>query len=219
MMSHWWVYKWRPNVHCMHPGQAPAEDHQSQYQAHNKVIATHTFGCVWTILHAPLSWPSLQYPIPWQLHTHFTCFWVLPDKKSKAYTSAIHTDMKYKARKRKQDRESEIEKVKLRKQETAMRYKRTTHYQTSNSTYHYTNDKLYFNIHSPHQQWPWFPAETRRWSGRLWWLWRNLVTSDRDLDAIRRPGDGSRYIRTSFTLWWRIHIMRTTDVLHSSHGL
>jgi len=33
-ISHRWVYKRRLNVHCMYPGQAHAEDHESQDQAY-----------------------------------------------------------------------------------------------------------------------------------------------------------------------------------------
>jgi len=54
---------------------------------------------------------------------------------------------------------------------------------------------------------------------RLWWLWRNLVPSDGNSHAIRRPGDGSRSIFTSCTVWWRLRSIRRTRVLHSSQGL
>ena len=49
------------------------EDHQRQDQAHNKAIGTCTFGCVWTILNAQLSQPSLLYPIHRRLHTLHLC--------------------------------------------------------------------------------------------------------------------------------------------------
>ena len=44
------------------------------------------------------------------------------------------------------------------------------------------------------------PSETPGCSGRLWWLWWNLTTSDRELHASHHPGDGSRCILTSITL-------------------
>jgi len=37
-----------------------------------------------------------------------------------------------------------------------------------------------------HHQRPWFPSETPVCSGRLWWLWRNLVPSDREVKTTRR---------------------------------
>ena len=51
-----------------------------------------------------------------------------------------------------------------------------------------------------HQQQHQFPSETPGCSGRLWWLWWNLTTSDRKLHASHHPGDGSRCILTSITL-------------------
>ena len=45
-----------------------------------------------------------------------------------------------------------------------------------------------------HQQQPQFPSETPGCSGRLWRLWRNLVPSDGELHAARRPGDALRCI-------------------------
>jgi len=88
-----------------------------------------------------------------------------------------------------------------------------------------TTFKYSFNLNQSwppivsHQQRPQFPSETPGCSRRLWRLWRNLVRSDGELIATRRPGDGSRCIRTSFTLWWSIRIIRMTRVLHSSQGL
>jgi len=63
------------------------------------------------------------------------------------------------------------------------------------------------------------PTETPGCSGRLWRLWQKLVPSDRKLHPICPPGDGSHCIRTSFTVWWHIRIIRMTRVLHSSQGL
>jgi len=50
------------------------------------------------------------------------------------------------------------------------------------------------DIASTHQQQLQFPSETPGCSGRLWRLWRNLVPSDGESDATRRPRDGSRCI-------------------------
>jgi len=68
-ISHCRIYKRWLNLHRMHSGEAQAQTHQSQDQAHYKAISTHTFGWMWTILHAHLRWPSLLYPIHWWLHT------------------------------------------------------------------------------------------------------------------------------------------------------
>jgi len=76
-ISDWWMYTIRLNVHCMHSGQAQAEDHQSQDQAHYKAIWTVAFGCLSTILHAYLRWPSLLYPIHWLIHM-LHLHWGLP---------------------------------------------------------------------------------------------------------------------------------------------
>jgi len=78
---------------------------------------------------------------------------------------------------------------------------------------------MYNHCRIVHQQRPYFWSETSGCSGRRWRLWRNLVWSDREFHTIRRPGDGSRCIRTCCTLWWHIRIIRTTRVLHSSQGL
>jgi len=47
-----------------------------------------------------------------------------------------------------------------------------------------------------HQQQLQVPSGTPGCSRRLWWLWQNLVPSDGELSATRRPGDGSCCIRT-----------------------
>jgi hypothetical protein len=51
-----------------------------------------------------------------------------------------------------------------------------------------------------HQQQPYFPSETPGCSSRLWWLWRSLVPSDREIHASCCPGNGSRWICTSCIL-------------------
>ena len=63
---------------------------------------------------------------------------------------------------------------------------------------------LHFADDWVHQQRPKFPSETPGCSGQLWRLWQNLVPSDGELHATRRPGDVSRCIHTSFTFGWRI---------------
>jgi len=78
---------------------------------------------------------------------------------------------------------------------------------------------LWLPVRLYHQQQLWFPSETPGSSRRLWRLWRNLLPFDRELNATRRPGDGSHCIRTSFTLWWRLRNIRRSRVLHSSQGL
>jgi len=50
-----------------------------------------------------------------------------------------------------------------------------------------------------HQQQLEFPSEPTRCSGWLWWLWRHLIPSDRELHTSCRPGDGSHCICTFFT--------------------
>ena len=51
-----------------------------------------------------------------------------------------------------------------------------------------------------HQKQLYFPSESPWCSGWLCWLWRNLVPSDIELHASRRPGDGSCCILTSNTI-------------------
>ena len=51
-----------------------------------------------------------------------------------------------------------------------------------------------------HQQRLKFPSETHGCSGWLWRLWWNLVSSDRELPASRRPGDESRWVPSSVTV-------------------